>query len=73
MAFKCIVCSKKSVSGNRISHSHKASKRKFKPNLQKIRFILNGKRYYDYVCTKCIKSNRITKLIEKSKISDEHN
>ncbi|MDD5686426.1 MAG: 50S ribosomal protein L28 [Elusimicrobia bacterium] len=61
MAFKCVICGKKTTSGNSISHSHKASRRKFKPNLQKIRILLDGRRTSEYVCTKCIKSGRIVK------------
>ncbi|OGS43198.1 MAG: 50S ribosomal protein L28 [Elusimicrobia bacterium RIFOXYD2_FULL_34_15] len=61
MAFKCIICDKRSVSGNNVSHSHKASKRRFKPNLQKIKILLGGIKQSAYVCTKCIKSGRIVK------------
>ncbi|MBI5573596.1 MAG: 50S ribosomal protein L28 [Elusimicrobia bacterium] len=63
MAFKCIVCGKKTKSGHRVSHSNRKSNRKFKPNLQKIRIVLDGKTSYNYVCTKCIKSNRVKKTI----------
>ncbi len=61
MAYKCVICGKKSSSGNKISHSHKSSKRKFRPNLQKIKIVLDGKKVHNYVCTKCIKSGRIVK------------
>jgi len=61
MAYKCVICGKKSTSGNTISHSHKSSKRKFKPNLQKIKIVLDGKKVHTYVCTRCIKSGRIIK------------
>ncbi|HAX62423.1 MAG TPA: 50S ribosomal protein L28 [Elusimicrobia bacterium] len=63
MAFKCIVCGKKTKSGHRVSHSNRKSNRKFKPNLQKIRIVLDGKKSYNYVCTKCIKSSRVKKTI----------
>lgn len=65
MAFKCIVCGKKTKSGHRVSHSNRKSNRKFKPNLQKIRIIVDGKKCatYNYVCTKCIKSRRVKKAI----------
>ncbi|OQA90117.1 MAG: 50S ribosomal protein L28 [Elusimicrobia bacterium ADurb.Bin231] len=63
MAYKCTICNKKSKSGNAVSHSHKSSKRKFKPNLQKINIMLDGKKIHTYVCTKCIKSGRIVKAI----------
>ncbi|MDR2772400.1 MAG: 50S ribosomal protein L28 [Elusimicrobiota bacterium] len=63
MSYKCIVCGKGSSSGNTISHSHKASKRLFRPNLQNLRIIVNGKKTSGYVCTACIKSNKIQKAL----------
>ncbi|MFH1540467.1 MAG: 50S ribosomal protein L28 [Elusimicrobiota bacterium] len=63
MAFKCVVCGKKTKSGHRVSHSNRKSNRKFKPNLQKIKIILEGKKSCHYVCTKCIKSNKVVKAI----------
>ncbi|PIS47605.1 MAG: 50S ribosomal protein L28 [Elusimicrobia bacterium CG08_land_8_20_14_0_20_51_18] len=58
MAFKCDICGKRPVSGNSYSHSHKASKRLFKPNLQKQKVVLAGKKVSAYVCTNCIKSGK---------------
>ncbi len=58
MAFKCAVCGKGPVSGFSYSHSHKATKRVFKPNLQKQKVLLNGKAQSAYVCTSCIRSGR---------------
>jgi large subunit ribosomal protein L28 len=37
------------------------TKRKFLPNLQKMRIILDGKAQRVYVCTKCIKKGKIQK------------
>jgi len=62
MAFKCEICGKKPISGNSYSHSHKASKRLFKPNLQRHKIILNGKKTTAYICTTCLKSGRISKV-----------
>ncbi|MFC1566774.1 50S ribosomal protein L28 [bacterium] len=61
MGFKCVTCGKKTVSGNSITHSHRAIKRKFKPNLQKLNIIQEGKKSKEYVCTSCIKAGKITK------------
>jgi large subunit ribosomal protein L28 len=58
MAYKCELCGKKSVSGNSYSHSNRATKRLFKPNLQKQKVALNGKTKSVYVCTVCIKSGK---------------
>ena len=45
---KCLICEKRSVSGNAVSHSQIHTKRKFKPNLQKVHGVV--------LCTKCIKT-----------------
>jgi large subunit ribosomal protein L28 len=61
MAKLCEICGKKPSVGNTVSHAKNRSKRRWLPNLQKIR-ILEGKRSrYAYVCTKCIKSGKIMK------------
>ncbi|MCG2725341.1 MAG: 50S ribosomal protein L28 [Elusimicrobia bacterium] len=61
MSFKCKICGKAKHSGNSYSHSHKATKRVFKPNLQKQRLVLNDKVQSVLVCTTCIKSGRVIK------------
>jgi large subunit ribosomal protein L28 len=58
MAFRCSVCSKGPVSGNSYSHSHRATKRIFRPNLQRQKVVLDGRTQTTYVCTDCIKSGR---------------
>ena len=58
MAFKCTVCSKGPVAGFSYSHSNRATKRIFRPNLQKQKLVLAGRTQTAYVCTDCIKSGR---------------
>ena len=62
MSYKCYVCGKGSSSGNTVSHSNKASKRLFRPNLQELRIVVNGKKTREYVCTSCIRSGKIQKV-----------
>ncbi|MEW5950344.1 MAG: 50S ribosomal protein L28 [Elusimicrobia bacterium] len=62
MAFKCELCGKKPVSGNSYSHSHKASKRLFKPNLQRKKTLVNGVRKAVYICSACLKSGKDLKV-----------
>ena len=38
MSKKCLLSGKKSLSGNNVAHSNRKTKRKFVPNLKKIRF-----------------------------------
>lgn len=63
MSYKCLVCGKGSASGNTISHSHKATKRLFRPNLQKLRIVLGGKIIRGKVCASCIRSNKVKKAV----------
>ena len=63
MSYKCIVCGKSSRSGNTISHSHKATKRLFRPNLQRLNILVGGKKMRGYVCVACIKSEKVQKAV----------
>jgi len=40
-----------------------ATKRRFDPNLQRVRLVLDGKATRAYVCTRCLKSGRVTKAV----------
>ncbi len=62
MSKKCAICGKRPMVGNNVSHAHNLNKRRFMPNLQKIRVEIDGKRRKTYVCTKCIKSGFAKKV-----------
>lgn len=53
---KCEMCGKKPMFGNKRSHSMKATRRQFKPNLQRIRVQKQGSSVRMTLCTKCIKT-----------------
>jgi large subunit ribosomal protein L28 len=59
----CVSCGKSAVIGNNVSHSHRTTKRRFDPNLQRIRIILDGRAQNAYVCTRCLKSGRVQKAV----------
>jgi large subunit ribosomal protein L28 len=40
-----------------------ATKRRFDPNLQKIRILDQGSPKRAYVCTRCIKAGKVTKAV----------
>ena len=61
MSRVCAICGKKPSTGNNRSHSMVATKRRFNPNLQRVRLILDGKPTRDYVCTRCLKAGKVTK------------
>ena len=63
MSRKCEVCGKGPMAGNRISHAHNTTRRRWLPNLQKITVELKGKVQNVYVCTACIRSGKVKKVV----------
>jgi large subunit ribosomal protein L28 len=61
MARICHSCGKKPAFGQSRSHSMVATKRRFDPNLQKVRIVEAGAPRRVYVCTRCLKAGKITK------------
>ncbi|MGD2029247.1 MAG: 50S ribosomal protein L28 [Desulfobacterales bacterium] len=61
MAKICEICGKKPLVGNNISHAHNVTKRRFNPNLQRVRAVYNGRVKRMMVCTNCIKSGHVVK------------
>lgn len=59
MAKECFVCKKSVISGNAVSHSNKHNKRMWKPNLQKVKIMVDGTPRREYVCTRCLRSGRV--------------
>jgi large subunit ribosomal protein L28 len=57
----CEVCGKKPIVGSNVSHAHNVTKRRFNPNLQRVRTIQNGRVRKMVVCTKCIKAGHVVK------------
>jgi large subunit ribosomal protein L28 len=63
MSKVCAVCGKKPSFGHNRSHSMVATKRRFNPNLQRVRVLLRGKPTRAYVCTRCLKTGKVQKAI----------
>jgi large subunit ribosomal protein L28 len=63
MSRVCVSCGKKPVVGNNRSHSNRATKRRFEPNLQRVHIVLEGRAQTAYVCTRCLKSGRVQKAV----------
>jgi len=53
---KCDLCGKGLQFGNSVSHSKHASKRRWKPNIQKTVIMVNGKPKRIKVCTRCLRT-----------------
>ena len=61
MSSVCDVCAKKPIFGKRLSHSHRRTNRRWNPNVQKVRAVVNGSPVRLNVCTACLKAGKITK------------
>jgi len=60
---KCEICGKAVQFGHSVSHSNRKTQKIWKPNIQKIRVIENGRNIKKYVCTGCIRSSKVTKAV----------
>jgi large subunit ribosomal protein L28 len=76
MSRVCEICSKKTQVGNQIERRGLAkwkggvgrkitgkTKRTFKPNLQRVRALVNGSHRRIKVCTRCINAGKVTKIL----------
>ena len=61
MAAVCEVCGKGPSWGMNVSHSHRRTKRRWNPNIQRVRALVGGAPKRLNVCTGCIKSGKIVK------------
>jgi large subunit ribosomal protein L28 len=62
MARRCAVCGKGPRTGNRVSHSHHKTKRRFNPNLQRVRAMIHGTAQRVMVCTSCLKAGKVKRV-----------
>jgi large subunit ribosomal protein L28 len=51
------------MSGNNVSHAHNLTKRVWNPNLQRVRALVDGRVKNLDVCTRCIRSGKVTKAV----------
>jgi len=60
---KCDVCGKGVVFGNQVSHSHRRSNRPYKPNIKRVKAVVNGTPKHIYVCTRCLRSGKVQRAV----------
>jgi large subunit ribosomal protein L28 len=61
MARVCYSCGKGPAVGNNVSHANNKTKRRWLPNLQRVRVLEDGQVKHVRVCCRCIKSDKIRK------------
>ncbi len=63
MAKECVVCGKIPRTGHLVSHSNIKTKRRWLPNLQKVRIMVDGVPKRVNVCTKCLKAGKVQRAV----------
>ena len=61
MSKVCEICGKHPVAGRSVSHSHRVTLRKFRPNIQRVYVVVDGHRRKMNVCTTCLKSGKVAR------------
>jgi len=61
MAKRCEICGKGPMSGNNVSHAHNTTRRRFLPNLHRMRAMVGGRVSHVRVCTRCLRSGKVQK------------
>ena len=62
MARVCELCGKRPGVGNNVSHANNKTRRRWKPNLQRVRATMEGTVRRILVCTRCIRSGKVVKV-----------
>ena len=60
---KCEYCGKDVSFGIKVSHSHRRSNRTWKPNIKRVKAIVNGSPKRVYACTRCLRSGKVTRAV----------
>ena len=60
---KCEYCGKGMSFGIKVSHSHRRSNRTWKPNIKKVKAIVDGSPKRVYVCTRCLRSGKVERAV----------
>ncbi len=57
---KCQICNKGVSFGIKVSHSHRRSNKMWKPNIKRVKTVINNTPQHIYICTRCMRSRKIS-------------
>lgn len=63
MSRRCEICNKGVISGSQASHSNIKTKRKWAPNLRRVKAVVSGTPTTIHVCTRCLRSGKVQRAI----------
>ena len=59
---KCECCGKGVAFGIKVSHSHRRSNRTWKPNVRRVKAVVEGSPKYVYACSRCLRAAKLPAL-----------
>lgn len=63
MAAVCDICGKKPFFGMQVSHSHRRTPKRWNPNIQRVRVLVNGAPKRANVCVSCLKAGKVRRAV----------
>jgi large subunit ribosomal protein L28 len=57
----CDICDKRPAFGNNVSHANNRTRRRWSPNIHRVKANVNGTVKRIHVCTRCLRSGRVVK------------
>ncbi|MEI6406711.1 MAG: 50S ribosomal protein L28 [Actinomycetes bacterium] len=61
MASNCDICGKGPSFGNNVSHSMRKTRRRWNPNIQRVRTFVAGTPKRQNVCSSCLKAGKVSR------------
>ena len=63
MSKVCEICGKGPQTGNSVSHAHNKNRRRWNPNLQRVKAKIKDSVKRVRVCTSCLRSGKVLKAV----------
>ena len=60
---KCEICGKELKFGIKVSHSHRRSNRTWKPNIRRVKAVVNGTPKRVYAGSRCLRSGKVQRAV----------
>jgi len=60
---KCSYCGKGVSFGIKVSHSHRRSNRMWKPNVKRVKAVVDGSTRRVHTCTRCLRSGKVIRAV----------
>ena len=61
---KCEICGKGVTFGIKVSHSHRRANKAWKPNVRRVKAIVDGTPTKVYACTRCLRSGKVNRAVQ---------